>query len=141
MEKKQVISALKKTVSGIKKALPDLVGVLLLIGLVLQLDFGKVSGYFSGNQVIDTIFGASLGSIAAGNPITSYILGGELLDKGISLVAVTAFMLAWVTVGIVQLPGEILIMGRKFAIIRNSSSFLLAIVVSFAVVATLRALQ
>ena len=32
------------------------------------------------------------------------LLGGELLDKGVSLVAVTAFLVSWVTVGSIQLP-------------------------------------
>ena len=141
MEKKQLKTALQKTAVGFKKALPDIVGVLLLVGLALQLDFEKVSLYFSGNQLLDAGLGASLGSVAAGNPITSYIIGGELLDKGVSLLAVTAFVLSWVTVGVVQLPGEMLIMGRRFAIVRNSVSFVLAIAVAFAVVATMAVLR
>lgn len=141
MEKKQIKSALYKTAVGLRKALPDIIGVLLLVGLALQLDFEKISAYFSGHQLFDAVLGASFGSVAAGNPITSYIIGGELLERGVSLIAVTAFVLAWVTVGVVQLPGEIMIMGRKFAIVRNVTSFLLAIVVAFVVVVTMGVLR
>ena len=74
--------------------------------------------------------GSFIGSISAGNPITSYIFGGELLSQGISLLAVTAFIVAWVTVGFIQLPAESIILGRKFAILRNLSAFVLAIVVA-----------
>jgi uncharacterized membrane protein YraQ (UPF0718 family) len=44
--------------------------------------------------------------------------------------AVTAFLVAWVTVGIIQLPAESSILGMKFALLRNISAFVLAIVVS-----------
>jgi DNA-binding response OmpR family regulator len=46
-------------------------------------------------------------------------LGGELLAKGISLVAVTALLVSWVTVGSVQLPAEALMLGSRFALYRN----------------------
>jgi len=140
MNNKKVQEALSKTVTALKKALPDIVGVLLLVGLVMQLDFGKIAKFFTGNSLLDALSGALLGSVAAGNPITSYVIGGELLDKGISLIAVTAFLLTWVTVGVVQLPAEILIMGRRFAIVRNLSSFVLAILVAFAVTLTVGAI-
>jgi len=65
----------------------------------------------------------------AGNPITSYVLGGEFFDAGISIMAVSAFIVTWVTVGIVQLPAEILLLGKKFALLRNLFSFLSAIVI------------
>jgi len=141
MKNKKVRVALVKTVNGLKKALPDIIGVLLLIGLVLQLNFEKIGRFFTGNSLLDAITGSLIGSVAAGNPITSYIIGGELLDKGISLIAVTAFLLAWVTVGVVQLPAEMLIMGQKFALVRNLSSFILAIIVAFAVIITIGAIS
>lgn len=117
--------------------MPSIVGVLLLIGLIQQVDLAKIQFIFTGNLFFDAFFGALVGSVAAGNPITSYIIGGELLSKGVSMFAVTAFILAWVTVGIVQLPAESVILGRRFALTRNITSFLLAILVSIITVATL----
>lgn len=117
--------------------MPSIVGVLLLIGLIQQVDLAKIQFIFTGNFFFDAFFGALVGSVAAGNPITSYIIGGELLSKGVSMFAVTAFILAWVTVGIVQLPAESVILGRRFALTRNITSFLLAILVSIITVATL----
>ena len=54
----------------------------------------------------DTVIGSAIGSIAAGNPIMSYIIGGELMKEGVSLFAITAFIVTWVTVSIVQFPAE-----------------------------------
>lgn len=135
--KNKLQPAYRKTLSGFKKAMPSIAGVLLLIGLIQQVDLAKIQVIFTGNFFFDAFFGALVGSVAAGNPITSYIIGGELLSKGVSMFAVTAFILAWVTVGIVQLPAESIILGRRFALTRNITSFLLAIFTSIITVATL----
>ncbi len=86
----------------------------------------------------DVLLGAGIGSVAAGHPVVSYVLGGELLGAGVSLLAVTALIVSWVTVVVVQLPAESLLLGKHFAIYRNLISFASAIVVAFLVVFSLR---
>jgi len=122
--------------------LPIMLGVVLLVGLFR----GFVSGtllktVFSGRVGPDTFWGACAGSILAGNPLNSYIIGGEFLDQGLSLFAVTAFMLAWVTVGLIQLPAEIAALGRRFALWRNAACFLLAFPIAIATVLILAVLN
>jgi hypothetical protein len=89
---------------------------------------------------LDTVLGASFGGIAIGHPLVSYILGGELLDAGVSLFAVTALIVSWVTVGVVQLPVEALLLGRRFAVYRNLLCYLFAIVIALCTVFALRLL-
>lgn len=125
--KRALISAAKP----FYRMLPIILGVILLVSLANTLIPKTVySRFFSKNIIIDPIVAAVLGSILAGNPITSYILGGEFLNLGISLVAVTAFLVSWVTVGLVQLPAEILMLGKRFAITRNILSFIFSIFVA-----------
>jgi len=50
-------------------------------------------------------------------------LAGELTKLGISLAAITAFILAWVTVGIVQLPAESMIFRQKICCIEKYFKF------------------
>jgi uncharacterized membrane protein YraQ (UPF0718 family) len=121
---------LKQTLKSLFMTLPVLFGVLLLISL-FQSSFtnDQLMRLFSGNLFFDSVIGASIGAVLAGNPITSYVLGGEFFDAGISIMAVSAFIVTWVTVGIVQLPAEILLLGKKFALLRNLFSFLSAIVI------------
>jgi uncharacterized membrane protein YraQ (UPF0718 family) len=120
-----------KAAKGIWISVPVLIGVILLISLVHAfIPKSLYSAFFRGNLILDTFIGSVLGSILAGNPVTSYVLGGELLEQGVSLLAVTAFLVAWVTVGIVQLPAEAMLLGKKFAIIRNSTAFIFAIIAS-----------
>ena len=121
---------------------PMLLGVIMLLGLFrVFVSKGMISSVFTGNIIQDTLIGSIVGSISAGNPITSYIIGGELLKGNVSLFAVTAFIVTWVTVGVIQLPFEISVLGKRFAYIRNITSFILSILVSIATVITLSMIQ
>ncbi|MCD4704284.1 MAG: hypothetical protein K8R64_08360, partial [Methanosarcinaceae archaeon] len=75
-----------------------------------------------------------------GHPITSYILGGEFLAQGVDLLVVTAFLIAWVTVGIVQIPVEAAVFGKRFAILRNVSAFMLSMIAAIITVTMVRLL-
>ncbi len=131
-------NAFVKTLNSFKQTFPVIVGVLLLLSIAISaIPKAFYSTVFSGNKFLDPLLGAVLGSISGGNPITSYVLGGELLNQGVSLIAVAAFILAWVTVGVIQLPAESLMLGKRFAIARNAVSFLTAIAVAILTVITL----
>ena len=122
--------------------LPIFVGVVLLIGLFNAfISKDLLTSIFSGNVLLDTLLGTGLGSILAGNPLNSYFTGGEMLEKGVSLFAVTAFITAWVTIGLVQLPAEIAALGKKFALIRNALSIILCMTISILTVLTYYALS
>ena len=130
--------AFLKTAQSFRRSLPILMGVLMLLSLTFTLIpksmYGKI---FTGNRIIDPFIGAAVGSIAGGNPVTSYIIGGELRLHGISMLAVTAFIVAWVTVGVIQLPAEALMLGKRFAFVRNGISFVTALIISVIIVLTL----
>ncbi len=136
IKKTKLKKSFQKAARGIVNIIPLLIGVVLLTSLIskaIPISFynsvlGK--GFFG-----DIFWGNILGSIAAGNPVTSYILGGEILNQGVSLLAVTAFLVAWVTVGVAQLPFEAKVLGSKFAIIRNLLSFVFVFLVAFLTVA------
>jgi len=144
IEDKRTNSRLRRIVvsfvSAIKSfcmVLPMIIGVVLLLGLFkIYITPQMITSVFTGELFRDTILGSAFGSILTGNPITSYIIGGELLRDGISLFAVTAFIVAWVTVGIVQLPAEAAILGKRFALARNGISFILSILISLVTVLT-----
>jgi hypothetical protein len=123
--------------NNVKMSAPILVGVLLLVALVnTAVPPNAFSRVFTGIGVVDALIGAAVGGVAAGNPLTSYVIGGELLDTGVSLFAVIAFVVSWVTIGVVQLPAERLMLGRRFAVVRNMVSFVLAVIIAGATVLT-----
>lgn len=118
-------------------SLPIMIGILLLVNLI---NFSAESYYtklFTGNFILDPLIGALAGSFSFGMPITSYIVGGELLKTGISLIAITAFIMTWTTVGVAMLPLEAKFLGKRFGLARNIVNFIFAIVISILVVLTL----
>lgn len=130
--------ALAHALRQFARILPMIGGVILLIGLFNAfVPRAFLRSFFRGGRGMDTLLGACLGSFFAGNPINSYIIGGELLKQGVSLFGVTAFMVAWVSVGWVQLPAEMGALGGRFAIARNVLSFIMAIVVALLTVVVL----
>ena len=141
LKKEHLIQSIKKTVKMFVGMLPILVGVILLTGLILKLlPFNQMAEWFGRNNLLDALIGAAFGSVAAGHPLTSYVLGGELLANGISLVAVTALLVSWVTVGSIQFPAEALMLGRRFALYRNLLCFVFSILIAVLTVATLHLL-
>ncbi len=123
--------AINKSAKSLWKMFPIIMGIIMLIALVnASVPSSLYIKLFTNNDLIDPVIGAIAGSISTGTPVVSYIISGELLKSGVSLVAVTAFLLAWVTVGIIQMPAEAMILGKKFTIVRNISAFIFAIIIA-----------
>jgi len=123
-----VIRAARKAAFQFTNMLPILCGVVLLIGLLrAAVPPSALGTLFPGDPFLDSLAGAGLGSILAGNPVNSYVISAQLLADGVSIFAIAAFIVTWVTVGIAQLPAEALTLGTRFAILRNSLSFLISI--------------
>jgi len=134
--------ALAGTFKSLYSILPMILAVIGLVGLYQTIVTPQMlHSLFSGAPLQDTLIATLVGGVSVGQPFLSYIIGGELLKEGISLYAVTAFILAWVTLGVVQLPLEWAIFGSRFTIMRNLLSFIFALLVSWVTVATLSTLS
>lgn len=133
--------ALTKALYSLIAIMPMLLAVIGLVGLFDALITPQMlHDLFSGRALQDTLIGTFVGGISVGQPFLSYIIGGELLDEGISLYAVTAFILSFVTLGLVQLPLEAELFGGRFTLVRNLLGFLFALLIAFAVTLTAGAL-
>ncbi|WP_345993102.1 permease [Sulfurimonas sp. HSL-1716] len=139
MADKTFLRSILQSLKNFGSILPMLAAVILTMGLFqTYITEDMLKSIFSGNTLGDTLIGTLAGGVSVGNPVVSYILGGELLSSGISLYAVTAFILSWVSIGVVQLPLEWQLFGRRFTIVRNLLSVIGAIVVTFLTVMTLK---
>jgi len=127
-QRKALSGALQKATHQMHMVLPVLLGVILLVGL-FQTFVSKawMSSLFTGQPLSDAFFGAVFGSVLAGNPVNGYVIGKGLLDVSVGLVGVTAFILTWVTVGLLQLPAEVAALGLRFALTRAAVTFGLSI--------------
>jgi len=127
-----------KSVKGFVLNLPMLISVILLSGLFeVFITPEMLSSLFSGHAFYDTLIGTISGGVSVGQPFISYLIGGELLDNGMSYYAVTAFILSWVTLGVVQLPYEYSLFGGRFTLTRNLLAFIFVFLISFSTVQTL----
>ena len=133
---KRLAASARKTVNNFLNTAPILVAVLLLAGLLNALTLPSGLMEVLKGDGLGPLLAAFVGSIAAGHPITSYVLGGELLAKGVGLIAVTALVVSWVTVGSIQLPVEAAHLGRRFALIRNLIAFIFALAIAYLTAAT-----
>jgi len=112
-----------------------------LIGLIqVYVTPDMLATFFTGNPIGDAFIGMLAASAASGNPINSYVLGGEFLDKGVSMYAVTAFILSWVTLGFAHLPAEVEMFGLRFTLWRNGLTVLTTLLVACATAFTLKVL-
>lgn len=132
----------KKTVGSILKAkgmmggmISDIVGVLLLIGLILAvIPPETIKNLLGGNNIIlSTIGSAFVGTITLIPAFVAFPLVGSLKDSGANLVVLTAFLTTLTMVGFVTFPLEKDTFGTKFALKRNIISFFAAIFIAFCV--------
>ena len=133
---------LKRAGIAVIGMMPMILAILGLLGLMESfVSKEMLTSLFTGDAVTDTLIGTLTGAVAVGNAMVSYILGGELLHQGISLYAVTAFVLAWVTLGVVQLPAEAEVFGLRFTVYRNLLAFVFTLLVAIITVWTLQWLK
>jgi uncharacterized membrane protein YraQ (UPF0718 family) len=120
-----MLNLLKKVFINLKIFLPILAGIFLIIDLGKQfIPENFIFEVLATSKWMQIWWANILGCLFFSNAAQSYILGGEFLKTGVSLLTVTSFMVSWVTVGLIHFPLETNFLGRKFAIIRNLLSFI-----------------
>jgi predicted Fe-Mo cluster-binding NifX family protein len=138
-KKERTMAALNASARQLVRLMPIMASVILVLGLFNVFVSEKVLAMvFSGRIGLDALWGACLGSVFTGNAINSYIIGRELLEQGVGLVGVTALMVAWVSVGLVQLPVEMASLGRRFALVRNAAAFAVSLMIAILTVPVMR---
>ena len=125
--------ALAKTWKSIENILPQLLSVLLIIGLLLSVLnrdvisqlIGKDSG-LSGMAVA-----AIVGSITLIPGFVAFPLAASLLEAGAGYGQIAMFVTTLMMVGVVTLPVETQFFGRKLAVRRNLMAFAFCLVVAW----------
>jgi len=126
------------TLQTLKTIAPMLFGIIGLVGLFKTFITPEMlHSLFNGSAFHDILVGTATGGVSVGQPFISYIIGGEFLKEGVSPYGVTAFILSFVTLGVVQLPLEFSIFGARFTLIRNILSIIFAILISWITTYTL----
>lgn len=110
------------------KLLPLLAAVFGLVGLFQEYLPAQLVSRWLGESsgMLALLVGSAAGAISIGPPLAAYPLAGSLLEAGAWPPAIAAFILSWISVGVITLPFEAQVFGSRFALLRNSISFLAA---------------
>ncbi|MCK9479255.1 MAG: permease [Firmicutes bacterium] len=108
--------------------------IIFAIGLILTLLPPANIAAFAGKQsvAVATMASALLGTVTLVPAFIAFPLVGTLVDAGVGIIPSVAFLTTLTMVGIVTFSLEKREFGTKFAVIRNSLSFLFAILIAFA---------
>lgn len=112
--------------------LPEVLGILLLVSLLLSvLDKEIISATLgNANKLFSTAMGALIGSVTIIPGVIAFPLSRELMAAGAGSMALAAFITTLTMVGLATSPLEKRYFGTKFTVYRNSLSFIMAIFIA-----------
>lgn len=130
--RQRTFDSMKMAKGMMKNMVGQIIGILLLIGLILTFIPPEVIKNVLGesNPIISTVFSALIGSITLIPAFVAFPLVGSLVDAGASIVPAVAFLTTLTMVGVVTFPLEKQEFGVKFATVRNIFSFVFAIIIA-----------
>lgn len=131
-DKGKTKNAIKVAYKSLLKMLPVVLIIIILIGLLLGLAPSETISKFIGEQSgwVGFLLIAILGTVVYIPSLLAFPIAASLLDSGAAPTSVAVFITTLTMIGIVTLPLEIQLMGRKFALLRNGISFIIAILIA-----------
>lgn len=127
--REKTVNALKKSLKMFINSLPDMLAIMLFVGLVLAVFtpelIGAVIGESSG--IAGIFFATAIGSISIVPSFIVFPLGKSLLENGANLPQVAVLMSSLMAVGLTTFPLERKTFGLKFAIYRNLAAILMCL--------------
>lgn len=132
-DKKKTKMALKKAWKSFENILPEFLGVIMLVGVLLSIlnpqviskIIGSSSGWFG------VILAALVGTITLIPGFVAFPTAAMLLKNGAGYMQIAAFVSTLMMVGIVTMPVEIKYFGKKITIIRNILAFIFSFIVAY----------
>jgi len=122
-----------QTLNWFKEIIPMLLWIIIIIAMLKQVwIFENMKNYIN-DDFLWVIVSDIFWSISVGNTINSYIIADSFWNISEYILVISAFLIAWVSVWIIQIPAESYFFWKKFAIIRNLISFVFAIVGAYLV--------
>ena len=122
-----------QTLWSFKEMIPMLLGILLIVAMLKQSWTFDILTKYLNNDFLSTVLASFFWSISAWTAINSYIIADSFWKVDDYILVITAFLVSWVTVWIIQIPAEIYFFGKKFALTRNLISFIFSIIISYVV--------
>jgi uncharacterized membrane protein YraQ (UPF0718 family) len=134
-DRKKTKKALIKAWKAFENILPQMIGILVLIGLLLAvLDAQTISDIIgSGSGWLGVAAAALVGAITLIPGFIAFPTAALLLANGAGYMQIGAFISSLMMVGVVTLPLEFKFFGKKAALMRNALAFIFSFGVAFVI--------
>lgn len=128
-DKHKTKAALLSSWKMFRNVLPDLLAIMLFVGLALSLLTPSLISSIIGENsgLLGIIYSAIIGSIALVPSFIVFPLGHTLVQNGASLPQVAVLMSTLMSVGLATLSMEQKTFGRSFAYARNISAIIMSL--------------
>ena len=132
IDSKKTKKAFKIGAKKLWKITPTFLSIIVAISIVLYLlPNDIIIKYLGGSKSYQSIFTAlTIGSITVMPGPIVYPLCALLVDNGVSYTIIAAFSTSLMMVGIMTFPVESEYFGKKFAILRNLTSIIIAFIIA-----------
>lgn len=129
-DKERTKRALKISHHSLRGLLPKILGMISLVGLLLALiPPTAITSLFAIHGLKGFVLVSAIGSLITMPGPIAFPLAGSLLKLGAPPATLAAFITTLTMVGIVTAPIEISYFGKRFTIMRQSLSFITAILI------------
>ncbi len=140
-DRQKTFQALKKAARSVLGVLPQLLGIIVLIGLLLAVfdpaTINRLIGVSSG--WLGVLAASVIGSITLIPGFIAFPTAAMLLKGGAGVAQIAAFVSTLMMVGIVTLPAEIGTFNRRFALLRNGLAYVFSLLVALVMGLVVRA--
>lgn len=132
-DRKKTKMALKKAWKAFENILPQLLVVMLLVGVLLALLNTDVIVALIGDSSgwVGVFLSAGIGAITLIPGFVAFPTAALLLQGGAGYMQIGAFVSALMMVGIITMPVEIKYFGKKLTILRNAFAFVFSFFVAY----------
>ncbi len=131
-DRTRCLHALAIAARSFLKVLPMALTVVVLVGLLLGFVPGGLISRTIGREsgLIGVLIAAAVGAVLYIPSIVAFPLAGSFVRSGASVGAVAAFITTLTMVGLVTLPLEAELLGKRLALSRNAMSLVLAVAIA-----------
>ncbi|MDD3027826.1 MAG: hypothetical protein PHI41_07270 [Erysipelotrichaceae bacterium] len=131
-DKNRTIMALKKSWRSFENILPQFLGVIVMVGILLSLFDSKAISSLIGASSgwIGVVIAVLAGAVTLIPGFVAFPMAAMLLENGAGYMQIGAFVSALMMVGVITIPVEIKYFGKRLTFARNLLAFLFSFVVA-----------
>ena len=132
-DKGKTRKALKKAWKAFENILPQFLGVIVLVGIILSVFNAAFISRIIGSESgwVGTIMAALVGAITLIPGFVAFPMAAMLLGNGAGYMQIGAFVSTLMMVGVITAPVEMKYFGKRLTFARNALAFLFSFLVAY----------